>query len=197
MLSCSMITITGPCHIVGHGEASVGSLPQEQGVHHTCTGGCTATALQRVPCITQLRAAQESEASRWLQVGGSIHGGENRGKEKARLRKGVTVLVATPGRLLDHLQNTQAFRTEELRWLVLDEADRLLDLGFEQKIGALPGPCHLPESGAPGGRGPPTTLAALDTSPRLDLKLDHTSFCGATATFRTQVHKQCAHILLG
>ena len=32
----------------------------------------------------------------------------------------------------------QAFRTEELRWLVLDEADRLLDLGFEQKIGA---PC--------------------------------------------------------
>lgn len=70
------------------------------------------------------------------QVGGAIYGGENRAKEKARLRKGVTVLVATPGRLLDHLQNTQAFRTEELRWLVLDEADRLLDLGFEQKIGA-------------------------------------------------------------
>ena len=42
-----------------------------------------------------------------VQVGGSVHGGENRAKEKARLRKGVTVLVATPGRLLDHLQNTQ------------------------------------------------------------------------------------------
>ena len=72
-----------------------------------------------------------------MQVGGSIHGGENRAKEKARLRRGVTVLVATPGRLLDHLQNTASFRTEELRWLVLDEADRLLDLGFECKIGAL------------------------------------------------------------
>ena len=71
-----------------------------------------------------------------VQVGGSVHGGENRAKEKARLRRGVTVLVATPGRLLDHLQNTAAFHTEELRWLVLDEADRLLDLGFEQKIGA-------------------------------------------------------------
>jgi hypothetical protein len=82
------------------------------------------------------------------QVGGSIHGGENRAKEKARLRKGVTVLVATPGRLLDHLQNTQAFRTEELRWLVLDEADRLLDLGFEQKIGA---PC--PTSLLPAAQG--------------------------------------------
>ena len=46
----------------------------------------------------------------WL-VGGAVHGGEHRGKEKARLRKGVTVVVATPGRLLDHLQNTQAFRT--------------------------------------------------------------------------------------
>lgn len=69
------------------------------------------------------------------QVGGSIFGGENRDKEKARLRKGVTVLVATPGRLLDHLANTAAFRTAELRWLVLDEADRLLDLGFKEKIG--------------------------------------------------------------
>jgi DEAD/DEAH box helicase len=39
-------------------------------------------------------------------------------------------------RLLDHLQNTQSFNVGPLRWLVLDEADRLLDLGFEQKIGA-------------------------------------------------------------
>ena len=69
-----------------------------------------------------------------LQVGGSILGGEQRNKEKARLRKGITVLVASPGRLLDHLEKTAAFRTDELRWLVLDEADRLLDMGFQQKI---------------------------------------------------------------
>ena len=62
-------------------------------------------------------------------------GGESRSSEKARLRRGVTALVATPGRLLDHLANTAAFRTHELRWLVLDEADRLLDLGFKEKIG--------------------------------------------------------------
>jgi ATP-dependent RNA helicase DDX31/DBP7 len=69
----------------------------------------------------------------WI-VPGAIYGGEHRGKEKARLRRGVSVLAASPGRLLDHLQNTSSFRTDKLRWLVLDEADRLLDLGFENKI---------------------------------------------------------------
>ena len=69
-----------------------------------------------------------------MQVCGAITGGENRGKEKARLRKGLTVVVATPGRLLDHLEKTTAFHVNELKWLILDEADRLLDLGFEQKI---------------------------------------------------------------
>jgi superfamily II DNA/RNA helicase len=39
----------------------------------------------------------------WL-VPGILIGGEHRGHEKARLRKGVTVLVATPGRLMDHLE---------------------------------------------------------------------------------------------
>ena len=69
------------------------------------------------------------------QVGGAVHGGESRSNEKARLRKGVSVLVATPGRLLDHLHSTAAFSSAALTWLVLDEADRLLDLGFEAKLG--------------------------------------------------------------
>lgn len=48
-------------------------------------------------------------------------GGEQRQREKARLRKGVMILIATPGRLLDHLQNTESFRTSELKWLIMDE----------------------------------------------------------------------------
>lgn len=176
----------------------------------------------------------------WL-VSGILIGGEHRGHEKARLRKGVTILVATPGRLMDHLevrdllgfwssafqslaqlkawpscafeyilrragpspacakftvsllwvcfswtiwhthhaeglpqlplwvhvapgcplpacarsmvsisqcvlllnlfaycmQNTASFNTSNLSWLVLDEADRLLDLGFEAKLKAI------------------------------------------------------------
>ena len=69
----------------------------------------------------------------WL-VPGCICGGERRKSEKARLRKGVTVLVATPGRLVDHLKSTEAFRRDHLQFMVLDEVDRLMDMGFEKQI---------------------------------------------------------------
>ncbi|XP_043722680.1 DEAD-box ATP-dependent RNA helicase 17 [Telopea speciosissima] len=69
----------------------------------------------------------------WI-VPGYIMGGENRSKEKARLRKGISILIATPGRLLDHLKNTSSFLYTNLRWIVFDEADRILDLGFGKEI---------------------------------------------------------------
>lgn len=72
----------------------------------------------------------------WI-VPGSIHGGENRAKEKARLRKGVNVLVCTPGRLYDHLTKTAAFDVRRVEWIILDEADRLLDLGFKKQIASI------------------------------------------------------------
>lgn len=89
----------------------------------------------------RLRAEDESaddpnttnRLTRWL-VSGLLIGGENRTHEKARLRKGLPILVATPGRLLDHLQNTSSFNVGKCRWLVLDEADRLMELGFEETI---------------------------------------------------------------
>ena len=71
--------------------------------------------------------------TRWL-VSGLLTGGATRSHEKARLRKGVPILVSTPGRLLDHLQNTSSFNVGKCRWLVLDEADRLMELGFEETV---------------------------------------------------------------
>lgn len=71
--------------------------------------------------------------TRWL-VSGVLTGGATRTHEKARLRKGIPILVSTPGRLLDHLQNTSSFNVGKCRWLVLDEADRLMDLGFEETV---------------------------------------------------------------
>ncbi|KAG0002297.1 ATP-dependent RNA helicase dbp7 [Modicella reniformis] len=74
--------------------------------------------------------------SHWI-VPGIVIGGDKKKSEKARLRKGVNILVGTPGRLLDHLQNTKSFNVQSLRWLVLDEADRLLELGFEESMTAI------------------------------------------------------------
>ncbi|KAA8571237.1 hypothetical protein EYC84_000570 [Monilinia fructicola] len=69
----------------------------------------------------------------WI-VGTTVNGGESKQSEKARLRKGVNILVATPGRLADHLDNTEVLNVATVRWLVLDEGDRLMELGFEEEI---------------------------------------------------------------
>ncbi|PHH85615.1 hypothetical protein CDD83_162 [Cordyceps sp. RAO-2017] len=69
----------------------------------------------------------------WL-VSTAITGGESKKAEKARIRKGVNFLVATPGRLADHIDNTKALSLATVRWLILDEGDRLMDLGFEQDL---------------------------------------------------------------
>lgn len=61
-------------------------------------------------------------------------GGANRRTEAERLVKGVNLLVATPGRLLDHLQNTKNFVFRNLACLVVDEADRILEIGFEEEM---------------------------------------------------------------
>jgi len=62
-----------------------------------------------------------------------IFGGVNINPQKQKLRKGVDILIATPGRLLDHVsQNTVDLSSVEI--LVLDEADRMLDMGFIRDI---------------------------------------------------------------
>ena len=65
---------------------------------------------------------------------GLVMGGTNRSEEAKKLAKGVNFIVATPGRLLDHLQNTPEFMFKNLQCLVIDEADRILDIGFEEEM---------------------------------------------------------------
>lgn len=72
----------------------------------------------------------------WI-VGTTVIGGESKQSEKARLRKGVNILIATPGRLGDHLDNTEVLNVSTVRWLVLDEGDRLMELGFEDEVKAI------------------------------------------------------------
>ncbi|XP_054629740.1 probable ATP-dependent RNA helicase DDX31 isoform X2 [Dunckerocampus dactyliophorus] len=72
----------------------------------------------------------------WI-VPGVLMGGEKRKAEKARLRKGINILISTPGRLVDHIKHTLSIAFSAVRWLVLDEADRTLDLGFEKDLSII------------------------------------------------------------
>ena len=72
--------------------------------------------------------------SHHTQTYGIVMGGANRRAEAEKLSKGVNLLIATPGRLLDHLQSTPGFVFKNVKALVLDEADRILEIGFEDEI---------------------------------------------------------------
>jgi len=73
----------------------------------------------------------------WI-VPGYLGGGENRKSEKSRLRKGLSVVISTPGRLLDHLNKTECLNAAlKVEWIVLDEVDRLLDMGLGDQVGQI------------------------------------------------------------
>jgi ATP-dependent RNA helicase DDX18/HAS1 len=68
------------------------------------------------------------------QTNGIVMGGTNQKTEVEKLNKGVNLLIATPGRLVDHLSNTKSFLHKNLAILVIDEADRILEIGFEDEM---------------------------------------------------------------
>ncbi|KAI1794996.1 DEAD-domain-containing protein [Ganoderma leucocontextum] len=74
---------------------------------------------------------------------GLVIGGKNLKDERERLSR-MNILVATPGRLLQHMDQTIGFECDNLQVLVLDEADRILDMGFHRTLTALLS--HLPKS---------------------------------------------------
>ncbi|PWY98152.1 LOW QUALITY PROTEIN: DEAD-domain-containing protein [Testicularia cyperi] len=67
---------------------------------------------------------------------GLVIGGKDLKQEKDRLSR-MNILVATPGRLLQHMDQTLGFDTSNLQVLVLDEADRILDMGFSRTLNAI------------------------------------------------------------
>ncbi|KAF2495953.1 P-loop containing nucleoside triphosphate hydrolase protein [Lophium mytilinum] len=67
---------------------------------------------------------------------GLVIGGKSLAEEQAALAR-MNIVVATPGRLLQHLSQTAGFDVDNLRMLVLDEADRILDMGFQRDVDAI------------------------------------------------------------
>lgn len=67
---------------------------------------------------------------------GLVTGGMSLAEEQAALVR-MNVIVCTPGRILQHLSQTASFNVDALQMLVLDEADRILDLGFQKEVDAI------------------------------------------------------------
>lgn len=67
---------------------------------------------------------------------GLVIGGKDVKQEKDRLSR-INILIATPGRLLQHMDQTLGFDTSNVQVLVLDEADRILDMGFSRTLNAI------------------------------------------------------------
>ncbi len=63
----------------------------------------------------------------------AVYGGQSISIQKEQLRRGVQIIVATPGRLIDHLKQG-TIQLEDVKFVVLDEADRMLDMGFVDDI---------------------------------------------------------------
>ncbi|CAI0380788.1 unnamed protein product [Linum tenue] len=92
-----------------------------------------------VICPTRELAIQTHKVAEDLlkyhsQTLGLVIGGAARKEEAERIVKGVNLLVATPGRLLDHLQHTKGFIYKNLKCLTIDEADRILEANFEEDM---------------------------------------------------------------
>ena len=130
------------CAMTGSGKTAAFALP----ILHRLAGKPRGTTRALVLTPTRELAAQIEEHLNALAVhtplsGAAIYGGVSMAPQEHALRRGVDVVIATPGRLLDHFRFPYA-RMQGLEILVLDEADRMLDMGFlpdiRRILGRLP-----------------------------------------------------------
>src|SRR6266850_2772188 len=118
------------CAMTGSGKTAAFLLPIMQRLLGKRRG--TTRALVITPTrelAAQIDAHLAELAVHTPLTGAAIFGGVGMGAQEHAFRSGVDVIVATPGRLLDHFRQRYA-KLEHLEVLVLDEADRMLDMGF-------------------------------------------------------------------
>jgi ATP-dependent RNA helicase RhlE len=118
------------CAMTGSGKTAAFLLP----ILHRLLSAPRRTTRALILTPTRELAAQILEDFNGLAIhtpitGAAIFGGVGMGPQEHAFRSGVDVVVATPGRLLDHLSRPYA-KLAGIQYLVLDEADRMLDMGF-------------------------------------------------------------------
>jgi len=125
------------CAATGTGKTAAFLLPMLQRLSTKQSGGVRALIL----APTRELASQIAENLQMLDAkkkatSVTIVGGASMNKQRIALRRGAMVAIATPGRLLDHLEN-RTIDLSRVETLVLDEADRMLDMGFLPAIRSI------------------------------------------------------------
>jgi ATP-dependent RNA helicase DeaD len=126
------VDVIGQAH-TGTGKTAAFALPILNNIGRR-SGPIQALIL--VP-TRELAVQVTNEINRFAKYTGirtvAIYGGQSIGLQYDQLRKGVQIIVATPGRLIDHIKHG-SIELDNVKYVVLDEADRMLDMGFIDDI---------------------------------------------------------------
>ena len=127
------VDVIGQAH-TGTGKTAAFALPILSKIKTNRNGPIQALIL--VP-TRELALQVTNEINKFAKYTGirtvAIYGGQSIGFQYNQLRRGIQIVVATPGRLIDHVKR-DSIRLDDVRFVVLDEADRMLDMGFIDDI---------------------------------------------------------------
>ena len=125
--------------VTGSGKTAAFLLPIMERLLHRSTGRIGALILTPTRELAAQCFGMVSTLSQFTRLTASlvVGGVKNLNSQAAELRARPQIVVATPGRLLDHVLNSSGVTLEDVEFVILDEADRLLSLGFEDEVREL------------------------------------------------------------
>ena len=123
----------------GTGKTAAFALPTLQRLkQHSHTRALVLTPTRELACQIEENFSYYGQHMD-IQLG-LIYGGVGYGKQHQAIKDGADVLIATPGRLLDHLQK-KTLKLDKIEILILDEVDRMLDMGFIEDVRRIISKC--------------------------------------------------------
>lgn len=133
--------------VTGSGKTLAFLLPVLERLQYRARGMAASRVLVLLP--TRELAVQCFEVASKLAAFSDVSvaliaGGLPMRPQEAELRRRPDILIATPGRLIDHIENTPQFTLDAIEILVLDEADRMLEAGFEAELERIVAACPAP-----------------------------------------------------
>lgn len=127
----------------GSGKTAAFVLPILERIYQRSSGGTKGLILTPTRELAAQCLGMIATISQFTKIQASliVGGARNMNSQAAELRARPDIVVATPGRLLDHITNSSGVGLDDVEFLVLDECDRLLQLGFQEEVHELVKAC--------------------------------------------------------